>query len=245
MPQDPDLHGTVMPLGQDGLLIGLGDGQSAHPHKALALAADLSEAALIGVLEIAPTLASVQVRFDPDLVSRAGLRAQIETILRRCKADDAPAKPRRIWTIPASFGGDDGPQLAQACALAGVSEIDAIREITAQEFSVLAIGFAPGQPYLGMLPEHWAMPRQPDLTPQVPAGALVTALRQLVLFANPSPTGWRWIGSCAFLPFKVDRTEPFALRPDDRIQFEQVDAQTIADLRLCPEGMGGARRMTL
>ena len=86
------------------------------------------------------------------------------------------------------------------------------------------------------------MPRQSGLTPQVPAGALVVALRQLVLFANPSPTGWRWIASCAFSPFRTDRAEPFALRPDDRVRFVPADAQTIATLRANdPNGMGGAR----
>lgn len=247
-PQAPDPRGTLMPLGEDGVLIRLGDGQTAHPQRALALVDDLRTAQLCGVTELAPTLASVLVRFDPDLVSRAVLCAQIRAILLARPAAPlseealtSEGRPHRLWIVPASFGGDSGPQLAQASEMAGISSAAAIDQITAREFSVLAIGFAPGQPYLGMLPQNWAMPRQSDLTPQVPAGALVTALRQLVLFTTPSPTGWRWIGSCAFLPFKVDRATPFALRPDDRIKFVQTDAQTVKSLRACPDGMGGAR----
>jgi 5-oxoprolinase (ATP-hydrolysing) subunit B len=48
---------------------------------------------------------------------------------------------------------------------------------------VLAVGFAPGQPYLGPLGEEWNLPRLKALQ-QVPAGALVQAISQFVLFSR-------------------------------------------------------------
>ena len=76
------------------------------------------------------------------------------------------------------------------------------------EVEVLALGFAPGQPYLGELPGHWALPRRQTLNPQVPQGALVTAVRQFVLFANPSPTGWRQVGRTGFACFRPGAADP-------------------------------------
>ena len=125
--------------------------------------------------------------------------------------------------------------------LAGVTEAQALRDLTQTELRVLAIGFAPGQPYIGRLPEAWEIPRQPQLTPSVPAGALVVALRQLVLFGNVSTTGWRQIGLCAFRPFKIDRAHPFALRQGDAIRLVAAPLDEIRALGRNPDALGGAR----
>lgn len=231
----------LLPLGQTSTLVRFGDGQSSNPLMALDFSSLLEAAAIEGVVEIAPSLSSVQVRFDPSLQSRSVLNQKLKALINQADTAETARKPIRFWTIPACFGGEAGPQLAQAAALAGVDEAQAIAQIIAAPLQVMAIGFAPGQPYLGTLPPNWAMPRQADLTPQVPAGALVVAIRQLVLFANSSPTGWRWIGSSAFLPFKADRSDPFALCPGDRIRFAACDITTIETLRRNQsDGLGGA-----
>ena len=56
-----------------------------------------------------------------------------------------------------------------------------------------------------------------DLNAEVPAGALVTAVRQLVLFANPSPTGWRQIGMSALNPAPETDTSILLRRRCDAI----------------------------
>jgi inhibitor of KinA len=103
---------------------------------------------------------------------------------------------------------------------------------------VLAIGFAPGQPYLGELPERWALPRQTGLTPEVPEGAVTVAVRQVVLFANPSPTGWRWVGRTAFRCFRPERPRPpFRCAPGTKCCFDAVTPEAMARIR-----GGGSRR---
>ena len=93
------------------------------------------------------------------------------------------------------------------------------------------IGFAPGQPYLGELPEAWDIPRQTALTDRVPIGALTVAIRQLVLFSVSTPTGWRHIGQTAFRPFRPDAETPFVLRPGDEVIFEATDRECYERLR--------------
>ena len=231
---------TLHPLGQDGILVRFGDGFSAAPATALAFGAAVRGAAIAGVTEVATALTSAFVRFDPAATGRAALATRLRALLDAPPAAAADLS-RRLWTIPASFGGDSGPQLAEAARQAGLSPEDAIAEIAASEVSVLAIGFAPGQPYLGLLPDRWDLPRLTALNDQVPAGALVVALRQMVLFGNPSATGWRWIGTCAFAPFRADRAEPFALRAGDTIRFTPTDAATVARLTANQDdGLGGA-----
>ncbi len=236
-----DLDVSFYPLGQDGILVRFGDGYTANPLKALRFGDVVRQEKLLGVVDVATSLTSVLIRFAPQNVSRSVLLESLKSFLNDRILEPTLQESPRIWTIPTSFGDDAGPQLQEAAEIAGLTPHGAIAEITGQDLSVLAIGFAPGQPYIGHLPENWNMPRQSELTAQVPAGALVVALRQLVLFANPSPTGWRWIGTCAFAPFQADRSEPFALRANDRIRFVPVDHDTIKTLKANQsDGLGGA-----
>ena len=100
------------------------------------------------------------------------------------------------------------------------------------------IGFAPGMPNLGELPEAWNIPRQTALTAQVPAGGLCVAIRQLVLFPVATPTGWRHIGQTALRLFRPETEEPFILRPGDEVLFEPVSPEV---LEFCTPGHKAGR----
>lgn len=217
-------------LGLTGLLVQFADRLSDPANRgALALREAVESAAWPGVAETAPSLAALFVRVDPRLADPA----EIETKLRSLTAErDWTAEPlptnRRLWRIPCSFGGAAGPQLGEAAALAGVGERDAIAQLSEAPLRVLALGFAPGQPYLGTLPKKWDIPRQTALTRAVPTGALVIALRQLIIFTAPSPTGWRQIGQTAFRGFRPHDEPPILLRAGDEVQLIPVEPEALA-----------------
>ena len=144
--------------------------------------------------------------------------------------------------MPVVFGGDSGPQLAEAAELAAQSEGDAIATLCASPVRVQTIGFAPGQPYLGQLPENWNIPRQTGLTPLVPQGALVVAIRQLIVFSVGTPTGWRHIGQTGLRLFQPDAADPFLLRPGDEVLFHPAD--DLDRLRAAPYGGAVAEALT-
>jgi len=234
----------VLPLGLDGLLLHFAKVSSPEvTDQVLGFAETLRTAAMPGVTEVATALTSILVKFDPDRITRTALTDALRPLL--AGRQPQAFKAQRRWQIPVAFGGDAGPQLAEAAALAGVTQTQALQDLTETELRVLAIGFTPGQPYIGLLPEGWAIPRQTQLTPSVPAGALVVALRQLVLFGNVSTTGWRQVGLCAFRPFKIDRAQPFALRQGDAIRLIATPLDDIRALATNPDGLGGARSVVL
>ncbi|MGB7320215.1 MAG: carboxyltransferase domain-containing protein [Albidovulum sp.] len=242
MPSDVEtIRPEILSLGQYGVLVRF----SLRPTPAAIAAvqafhARLAQTQIYGVIEIAPSLTSLLVRFDPTLSTRDNIEMALRPILTEQDwgASCAPA-PTRRWSIPFAFGGSAGPQLAEAAQIAGVSETQAIKDVTSADLRVLAIGFAPGQPYLGLLRDIWDMPRQPRLTPQVPAGALVVAVRQLVIFSAPNATGWRQIGLTAFRPFQPDSPTPFPLFPGDAIRIVQIAESEMSGLG--DTHMGGAR----
>jgi KipI family sensor histidine kinase inhibitor len=144
--------------------------------------------------------------------------------------------------VPACFGGAYGPEFEQACSLAGVSQAEAVAELCATPLRVQAIGFAPSQPYLGELPPNWNFPRQATLNPQVPKGALVAAIRQIVLFSVPSPTGWLHIGQTGLSLFDPARDPAFMLRAGDEIALRPVsEAEFETSCAAAPYG-GAVRR---
>jgi inhibitor of KinA len=233
----------IATLGVSGLLVQFSDTLSEPVNRAaLALRARLEKESWDGIEETSTSLSSVFVRVDPLHVTQANLRRQLETLLQD-QDWYAAALPtgRRHWHVPCSFGGTDGPQLGEAADLAHQDAAAAVADIAAHPVQVLTIGFAPGQPYMGSLPAAWDIPRQTSLTAKVPEGALVVAVRQLIIFAADAPTGWRHIGQTAFRCFRPEADDPFALRPGDQVSFDPVPAETLGAIRASDtSGNGGA-----
>lgn len=146
---------------------------------------------------------------------------------------------RKVWTLPMCFEPDHAPQIEDAAKAAGLSMLAARSALANSRPRVITLGYAPGQPYLGPLSEEWDLPRQTDLTPQVPAGALVVAIRQFVLFTAPMPTGWRHVGQTAFRPFDQQRDVPVVLSPGDDIRFAPITSQELVELEET-DSLGGA-----
>ncbi|MDQ2093185.1 5-oxoprolinase subunit B family protein [Rhodalgimonas zhirmunskyi] len=244
---ETDLNPEALPAGPDGVLVRFALTPDPAAMAALeVLVAALEAAPPEGVVEIAPALVSVLVRFDPARTRRAALaRAVLAEARRIARERPAPPAPKRRWTIPAAFGGRHGPQLAELAERAGMSEEACVEAICEADLRVLTIGFAPGQPYIGLLPEAFDIPRLSELTPQVPGGAIVVAVRQIVLFGAPSTTGWRQAGQCGFRTFMPARSEPVLLQSGDAIRFERADAAEVESLLDSADGLGGAKLETL
>ncbi|MQY44377.1 carboxyltransferase domain-containing protein [Epibacterium sp. SM1969] len=213
----------------------------ASNRAALALCGAVKQQNWPGVLEVSSTLTSVYVRFDPDGLGHDRLRALLQDLLiSQDWSTAALPEGRRLWRVPTVYGTDLAPQLAEVADLAGLSEAAAIEELSQTRVRVLTIGFAPGQPYLGPLDQKWNIPRQEALTAQVPRGALVLSVAQMVLFANPSPTGWRHIGQTGITLFRPDDDPAFLLRPGDELQFPAVNPAELSQLMSRDPHLGGA-----
>ncbi|KIC10974.1 allophanate hydrolase [Leisingera sp. ANG-M1] len=231
----------ISALGTDGFLVTFADRLSEPANRAaLAFRHALEQESWRGVEETSTSLVSAYLRFDPRGASHAEIQSKLQHLLARENWFEVPLpQGRRLWRVPAVFGTELAPQLEEAAQAAGLTPEDAVASLTQTRVRVQTIGFAPGQPYLGELPPAWDIPRQSQLTSQVPAGALAVAIRQLVLFPVPAPTGWRHVGQTCFQLFRPDSDDPFVLRPGDELQFEPVGAETLARMQSDPGG--GAR----
>jgi allophanate hydrolase subunit 1 len=227
-------------VGLDGMLVTFADKLGEPSNRAaLAFQAALAQVPESGIGETSTSLASAFVRFDPLRLSHADLRARLHDLLQTRDWYSADLPPgRKLWRVPCVYGTDLAPQLGEAADAAGMNEAQAIDRLGAARVRVLAIGFAPGQPYLGPLGGEWNLPRLKALQ-QVPAGALVLAISQFVLFTGPAPTGWRHVGQTAFRCFRPDDAVPIPLTPGDEMVFEPVSRADFLRIR-DKDASGGA-----
>ena len=235
----------IRTVGLTGILVTFAGAMSEEANKAsVAFRAAVDAQDWPEVSETAMSLVSVFIITDLVTHDADALTGRLRALLETQDWLAAPLpEGRTLWHIPTVYGTDLAPQLEEAAEAAGVDPDEAIRQISGTRVRVLTIGFAPGQPYLGELPENWNIPRQKDLSLNVPAGALVVAIRQLVIFTNTTPTGWRHIGQTAFRTFDQTGPEPFALSPGDEITFPQVSRAEMEKLLAThPDGYGAADR---
>ena len=81
-------------------------------------------------------------------------------------------------------------------------------------YVVFMLGFMPGFPYLGGLPERIATPRLATPRTLVPAGSVGIAGAQTGIYPTESPGGWRLIGRTPVVLFDPRDRRPRCSRPE-------------------------------
>lgn len=236
----PD-YPRIATVGLSGIAVSFApDMSDAANRAAIAFRAAVDAADWPEVTETASTLVSCYLAADLARIDIDPLIARVKALLAtRDWLDTGLPAGRKLWTLPCCFDGDAAPQMAEAAQAAGLDDDTARKDLMNARVRVITLGYAPGQPYLGPLAPHWDIPRQSALTPRVPAGALVVAIRQLVLFTAAMPTGWRHIGLSPFRTFDPDRAIPVALTPGDEMRFAPITEAELATMQ-AGDSMGGA-----
>ena len=165
-----------------------------------------------------PGYASLLVPFDPETCSEDAARALLEATLRRT-ADSPPRAAGQPIEIPVRYGGADGPDLADVAERTGLAQAEVVAAHAGTVYRVFLVGFVPGFPYLGILPEQLALPRRATPRLRVPAGSVAIAGRQTGIYPSATPGGWHLIGRTDAPIWDPRRDPPALLAPGDRVRF--------------------------
>ncbi|MCU7783547.1 5-oxoprolinase subunit PxpB [Lelliottia amnigena] len=143
----------------------------------------------------------------------------IERLQRWWEESEALEPDSRFIEIPVVYGGAGGPDLGEVARHAGLSEKQVVELHSSIDYVVWFLGFQPGFPYLGGLPERLATPRRAEPRLQVPAGSVGIGGAQTGIYPLVSPGGWQLIGHTPLPLFDSKRDEPVLLRPGDTVRF--------------------------
>lgn len=184
----------------------------------------IGETAVVLELEPPVTLASqkriwrlAQRLVDmPNVVEAIPGMNNITVILRNPESLEPES---RFIEIPVVYGGAAGPDLAVVAAHCGLSEKQVVELHSSVEYVVWFLGFQPGFPYLGSLPEQLHTPRRAEPRLHVPAGSVGIGGPQTGVYPLATPGGWQLIGHTSLSLFDPERDEPILLRPGDSVRF--------------------------
>ena len=183
----------------------------------------VDKAGIPGVIEAVPTYRSLLIHYDPMSTSQAVLVDSLKALIG--SLDDADRDEGTAWRLPVCFdGADNAPDLASVADWAGLSTDEVVDAITAKPLYVYMIGFAPGQPYLGDLPDRLAIPRRENPVARIPAGSVVVATGKAVIYPFDNPTGWHVVGRTPARLFDAGRIPPALLTAGDTVSFYRVTA---------------------
>ena len=195
--------------------------------RVVSLGRRMSRLQIDGIVELVPTFRSLLIHFDPDKVSPDLIR---ERALDELEKPESASGPRRRWTIPACYDPAVAPDIEEVAAHAGLDAGGVAACHASETYFVYMMGFLPGYPYLGDVPEPLVLPRRTDPRTRVPAGSVAIAQTMTAVYTLESPGGWHLIGCTPIRFFDAEADPPALLAPGDLVRFEPVSLERYGEL---------------
>lgn len=186
------------------------------------IAADqaLHEAFGGALIDLVPSYTTLMVHYDCQQLDHREARQRIATALEVLAPVRAQAGQRH--EIPVWYDPSVGPDLLRVATHAGLTIAELIRRHCARDYSVFALGFAPGYGFMGLVEEALATPRLATPRQRVAAGSVGIADRQTAIYPLASPGGWNILGRTALPLFEHARRGEPLLRPGDNVRFTAI-----------------------
>ena len=206
---------SLLPLGDQAVLVYFSDERAA-----LAFAASVRRANMPWLVDVVQAYSSVAVFYDPEQINFDRAAEQLRQLLQLPTPTSEAAEGRR-HVIPCCYHMQ--LDLERVARKTGLSADEVIRVHSATEYMVYAIGFCPGFPFLGYLPEALSgVPRLESPRKKVAAGSVGLTGRQTGIYTEPRPGGWNIVGRT---PLELVNVEDnyFPIRTGDRVRFRPID----------------------
>jgi inhibitor of KinA len=200
--------------------------------RVLRLRASIRASRTPGIIETVPTFRSLLVLYDPLTIGTEHLITSIEALL-----DEGARQARsgKLWRLPACYDLSHAPDLPEVAERTGLSPEEIVRVHSETDFYVYMMGFAPGHPYMGDLPDSLALPRRKDPRVKVPTGSIAISGNLSVIYPIESPGGWHLIGASPIRLFDSDAAQPSLLSPGDKVRFSRIGAVEFSEIRAAVE----------
>ena len=213
-------------MGDRAVLVELGDGISPWINqKVRALYTGIAAQRIKGIKDLVPSYRSLTVVYNPLVISLESLESQLNEIWNTL--DDARLPAPRTVEIPVVYGDKYGPDLEWIADYHKMTPQEVIRLHTQPMYHVYMIGFMPGYPYMGEVPDKLVTPRRKTPRTHVPAGSVGIAQKQTGIYPVASPGGWQISGRTPVRLFDPQGQPPCLLEMGDRVKFVVITKQEL------------------
>jgi inhibitor of KinA len=211
-------------MGDRALLVELGEGIVRDVNRQVQrLFYGLDQLQVGAITELQPGYRSLMVVYDPLKISLRALKACIESVFLSLDQFHPP-EPAHLQ-VPVAYGGEFGPDLQWVADQHHLSTEEVIRCHSSTTYRVYMIGFTPGYPYLGEVPEEIATARRETPRVRVPKGSVGIARNQTGIYPVESPGGWQIIGRTPLILFDPQRRPPALLEAGDQVTFIPISQE--------------------
>jgi inhibitor of KinA len=216
------------PLGDSAVVATLGSGiDGATLGSVLNFAEALVAAKRKGITDVVPAYVTVTAFYDPAQFADSPRDAYDEVcrFMESCSkrlATAAHGSGSRVLEIPVCYGGEFGPDLGLVADHAKRAAAEVVAMHAGADYLVHAIGFTPGFPYLGGLPDPIRTPRRDTPRAHVPAGSVGIGGSQTGVYPVDSPGGWHIIGRTPLALFRPLRQPASLLKSGDGVKFREI-----------------------
>jgi len=172
------------------------------------------------IIDIIPSFRSCLIHFNSRITSYDDF---ISFLIDKSEEIASVRVPEpRSHEIPVQYGGEYGPDMEFVCSYSGLNEEEVIEIHASTIYTVFAVGFIPGFPYMGTVDKRIYAPRLETPRLKVPEGSVGLAQLQTGIYSFESPAGWRIIGKTNVQLFNA-REEPYSLlQMGDLVRFVPV-----------------------
>lgn len=198
----------------------------AH-HQVIAHLKHLQQKSLPGIKFLIPAYGSLTIGYNPEKISFEALSTLVENYHRKAEKTESFPGTRR-WKIPVCYDGSFAQDLELVGEYTGLGSDEIVRQHSSQTYRVYMIGFLPGFPYLGILPDALITPRRKSPRLRVPAGSVGIAQRQTGIYPSEAPGGWQIIGRTPIPMFNRD-DQTFLLQAGDEVCFDPITTEAYAE----------------
>lgn len=219
----------IIPSGDTAIVIEFGDQIDRDLSRmVLKSAVVLRQARLSGIVEVVPTFRSLLVHYDPLATTAAELGEQLAPLLN---GDSKYVVQARRWHLPVCYEGSYAPDLDDVAHRTGMTPQKVVELHSQNTYHVYMVGFLPGYPYMGDVPEQLRLPRRETPRLRVPAGSVAIATAMTAVYPIESPGGWHLIGATPVDLFDENSSPPALFAAGDQVVFSPVSGDEYKSIK--------------
>ena len=222
---------SITPLADSAITVVLADAIGTNAAASVRAAKAAIEATHHkGIEEVTASYVSITVYYDAMIIEQSDLVDLVRDMLAPVAV--GAQTTGRLLSVPCCYDPIYGMDQDDVALTLGCTADDVIAAHLDTTFDVYAVGFLPGLPFLGDMPDGFSVRRRANPRLKVPAGAVAIANGQSVIYPWESPGGWHIIGHCPVTLFDTDNADPAVFRAGDRVKFVSISAQDCATAQI-------------